>query len=327
MKFADLKFRALNLLALGCGLLITSLNIAQSTLPPPQLIDGCPPFPPDHILNQRIDNAPVHANSDAFIASIGLTQVLKADFGSGTYNGAPIGIPYIAVDKDQPKVPMIFEIVAESDPGPYPFPPNAPIEGGENHTGDRHVIVLDKSSCTLYETFSSYKQPDNSWKAYSGAKFDLNSNNLRPIGWTSSDAAGLAILPSLVRYEDVIQGEFRRTIRFTAPKTAKRYVWPATHQASPHLDAALPPMGLRVRLKADYNIERFGPQAKIILTALKRYGMILADNGGPWFITGIPDPRWDNRQLMQLRTIPGSAFEAVDVSNRMIHPRSGQSRE
>ncbi len=292
-----------------------------------QMIDGCPMFPADHILNQKIDDAPLHPNSAAYIASIGATAKLKADFGAGLYEGSPIGIPFVTVSQNQPKVPTVFEISGESDPGPYPIPPDAPVEGVVRAPdGDRHVIILDKSNCNVYEMFASQKQADNSWKAYSGAIFDLRSNALRPDTWTSADAAGLAILPSLARYEDVASGEIRRAIRFTASVTANRYIWPATHKASNRSDVGLPPMGLRVRLKADYDISGFGSQAKVILTALKRYGMVLADNGAPWFMSGIPDDRWDNTQLQSLRSIPGSAFEAVDVSSRMIDSRSAQSR-
>jgi hypothetical protein len=289
-------------------------------------LQGCPLFPSDNILNQPIDAAPVHANSTQFVASIGATLKARADFGSGLYNGAPIGIPVNVVDSAQLKVPVVFDIPDESETGPYPIPPAAKIEGGEASAGDRHVIVLDKSACRLYETYSSYKQADNSWTAYSGAIFDLNSNALRPDRWTSADAAGLAIAPALVRYDEVASGEIKHALRFTVPRTAKRYVWPATHYASSSTDLALPDMGLRFRLKADFDISGFDPSIQVILTALKKYGMVLADNGAPWFISGEPDERWNNDLLAQLRTVPGSAFEAVDVSSKMVSPRSGQAK-
>jgi hypothetical protein len=304
---------------------------AQSPVVLPKAVNGptlhgCPLFPSDNILNQPIDTAPVHPNSAQFVASIGSALKAKADFGSGLYNGAPIGIPVNVVDNTQPKVAVVFDIPDESEPGPYPIPPSAKIEGGEASAGDRHVIVLDKSACRLYEIFSSYKQIDNSWTAYSGALFDLNSNALRPDRWTSADAAGLAIAPALVRYDEVASGEIKHALRFTVPKTAKRYVWPATHYASSSTDLALPDMGLRFRLKADFDISGFDPSIRVILTALKKYGMILADNGAPWFIRGEPDDRWNNDLLAQLRNVPGSAFEAVDVSSKMVTARSGQSK-
>jgi hypothetical protein len=289
-------------------------------------LEGCPLFPANNIMNQPIDTAPVHANSAAFITSIGAAKGAKADFGSGTYLGGPIGINYNVVTGTQPKVPVVFEIAGESDAGPYPIAPDALVEGGDSSTGDRHVIVLDKSNCKLYETFNSFKQPDNSWTAYSGAIFDLASNALRPDGWTSSDAAGYAILPALVRYDEVASGEINHALRFTVPRTSRRYVWPATHFASTSTDPTLPDMGLRFRLKADVDISGFHPQMQVILRALKKYGMVLADNGQSWFISGVPDDRWDNTMLRQMSRITGNMFEAVDVSSKMVNPRSGQSK-
>jgi hypothetical protein len=302
-----------------------SLPLAPPVAAGPSL-EGCPLFPANNIMNQPIDTAPVHANSAAFIATIGATRGAKADFGSGTYLGGPIGINYNVVTSSQPKVPVVFEIAGESDPGPYPIAPDALVEGGDASTGDRHVLVLDKTNCKLYETFNSFKQPDNSWTAYSGAVFDLTSNALRPDGWTSSDAAGYAILPALVRYDEVASGEINHALRFTVPRTSRRYVWPATHFASTSTDPALPDMGLRFRLKADVDISGFHPQMQVILRALKKYGMVLADNGQSWFISGAPDDRWDNTMLRQMSRITGNMFEAVDVSSKMINPRSGQSK-
>ena len=283
-------------------------------------------WPSDHILNQAIDTAPVHARSNAYIASIGSGTGLKADFGSGTYAGNPIGIPFNVVSTGQPLVPMSFEITEESDPGPYPFPPNAQIEGGPTSKGDRHVIVLDKSTCKVYETFDSHRQSGNSWKAYGGAVFNLHSNALRPDTYSSADAAGLAILPSLARYEDVSSGEITRALRFTAQKTQRKYVWPATHYASTITDLNVPPMGQRFRLKADFNVSGFDPKVQVILRGLKKYGLVLADNGANWFISGVPDSRWNNSALRQLSNVLGNQMEAVDVSAMMLNSRSAQAK-
>ncbi len=232
------------------------------------------------------------------------------------------GIPFVVVPPTQPKVNVSFNYV--SDPGPYPIPPNAPIEGGAGSSGDRHVLVVDGGNCILYELFSAYPQPDGSWTAGSGAIFSLLSNELRPAGWTSADAAGLPILPGLVRYDEVASGHIDHALRFTAPITQENYIWPARHWASVHPDSQYPPMGLRVRLKQNFDISSFGPNVQVILQALKSYGMILADNGAAWFITGAPDPRWNDDELHQLTQLVGSDFEAVDESSLMIDPNSGE---
>ena len=215
----------------------------------------------------------------------------------------------------------------ESDPGPYPIPPNAPIEGGAGSSGDRHVLVVDKGTCRLYELFSAYPNGDGSWRAYSGAVFDLRSNALRPDTWTSADAAGFPILPGLVRYDEVASGVIRHAIRFTAPQTRDAHVWPATHDASSLTGAQYPPMGQRFRLKASFDESSFSPQVQVILRAMKTYGIVLADNGSPWFISGAPDARWNNTVLHELHRVPGSAFEAVDVRSLQVAPRSGQARQ
>jgi hypothetical protein len=204
-------------------------------------------------------------------------------------------------------VPINFvEYGDESDPGPYPIPPDAPVEAG----GDHHVLVIDSDTCMLYELYhAEYVGPG--WEAGSGAVFDLNSNKLRPEGWTSADAAGLPIFPGLVRYDEVSAGEIRHALRFTVERSQRAYIHPATHYASDRDDPSLPPMGLRLRLKANYDISRYTGMAKVILTALKKYGMIVADNGTSWFITGATDPRWDDDDLNQLKKVPGSAFEVV----------------
>jgi hypothetical protein len=300
-------------------------DLAQA---PPE-IAGCPLFPANNIWNTPVDSLPVDPNSDLYIATInsnGNNETLHPDFGAGLWQGGPIGIPYIDVAGDQAGVSVSFTYHNESDPGPYPIPPDAPIEGGPNSSGDRHVIVVDRDNCLLYELFDAWPQPDGSWTAGSGAIFDLNSNALRPDGWTSADAAGLPILPGLVRYDEVAAGEIRHALRFTVPQTRRAYVWPARHYASTLTDTHYPPMGQRFRLKADFDISGFSPEVQVILQALKTYGMILADNGSAWFISGVPDERWNNTVLRELRQVHGSDFEAVDVSSLLVDPDSGQVR-
>jgi chitodextrinase len=291
-------------------------------------IAGCPIFPPDNVWNTPIDQLPVDPNSSAYISSIGAGTGFHPDFGSGTWDGAPIGIPYNVVPGTQPKVPVEFGYADESDPGPYPIPPGAEIEGGYASDGDRHVLVIDSDNCVLYETWSSYPNPDGSWSAGSGAVFNLLSHELRPDGWTSSDAAGLPILPGLIRYDEVASGEIRHAIRFTAPRTRRVYVWPARHYASSYTTPAYPPMGQRFRLKAGFDVSGFSPEVQVILRAMKLYGIILADNGSAWYVQGVPDPRWDNDMLVgELRRVTGSNFEAIDASSLMIDPDSGQARQ
>ncbi|MCM3873399.1 MAG: hypothetical protein ND895_22180, partial [Pyrinomonadaceae bacterium] len=272
-------------------------------------------LPADNPWNQDISALPVDSNSDNLIASIGVNTTLHPDFGT-VFNGAPNGIPYVVVAGTQPLVPINFTAYGnQSDPGPYPVPTNAPIEGGSGSTGDRHVIVIDRDNWKLYEMFSSL--PVNggaSWNAASGAVFDLNSNALRPAGWTSADAAGLPIFPGLVRYDEVVErGEITHALRFTAQNTRRAYVSPARHFASSDTDPNRPPMGMRVRLKASFDITTFSPRIQVILRGMKKYGMFLADNGSNWFISGAPDPRWDDDELRQLKTIRGSSFEVVQM--------------
>jgi len=218
-----------------------------------------------------------------------------------------------------------FDYADESDPGPYPIPANPLIEGGPQSQGDRHILVVDTDNCVLYELYAAY--PDgNGWTAGSGAIYDLTSNALRPEGWTSADAAGLPILPGLVRYDEVAAGEIRHALRFTVPRTRKAYVWPARHYASSLTGAQYPPMGQRFRLKASFDISGYSSDVQVIFTALKRYGMILADNGSAWYLSGVPDERWDNDALHELGQVKGSDFEAVDVSSLMVNDNSGESR-
>jgi hypothetical protein len=267
-------------------------------------------FPPDNPWNQDISKLPVHANSAALIASIGPDKGLHPDFGT-RWNNAPSGIPYCVVRRDQPKVPVRFTYADESDPGPYPIPPDAPVEGGRDGTGDRHVLVVDRDNLKLYELFNAFPK-EGYWVADSGAVFDLTSNALRPDFWTSADAAGLPILPGLVRYDEVVnKGEIRHALRFTVTRTRRAFIHPATHYASSNRDPNLPPMGLRLRLKADYRIAGFPPEVQVILRALKRYGMLVADNGGDWFISGAPDRRWNDDALHAIKQVKGSAFEVV----------------
>jgi len=281
----------------------------------------CPIFPKDNHWNLRVDRLPVLPNSDAIVDSIGRDGTLHPDFGSGLYEGAPIGIPFTTVSRRQPRVPVRFEYAGESDRGPYPIPRDAPIEGGRRSDGDRHVIVIDRDRCRLYETFASYPVAGGRrWRAGSGAIWNLRSNRLRPAGWTSADAAGLPILPGLARYDDIRRGSIDHALRFTVQRTRRAYIYPARHFASTLTDPDLPAMGQRLRLEASFDISGFPRQARIILTALKRYGMIVADNGSNWFISGAPHPKWDNDQLRALKRVPGDAFEVVDTG-RLRRPR------
>jgi len=296
--------------------------------PPPQ-VAGCDLFPADNVWNAPVDTLPVDASSAAYISTIGADRYVHADFGSGEWppgSGSPIGIPFADVPGTQPRVAVGFTYADESDPGPYPIPTNVPIEGGPNSDGDRHVLVVDRDSCVLYELFDAWPQPDGSWTAGSGAVFDLRSNALRPAGWTSADAAGLPILPGLVRYDEVASGEVRHAIRFTAPQTRRAYIWPARHFASSLTGSQYPPMGERFRLKASFDEAGFSPEVQVILRAMKKYGIILADNGAAWFISGVPDDRWDNNALHELHRVHGSDFEAVDESSLMVDPSSGKVR-
>jgi hypothetical protein len=281
----------------------------------------CTVFPADNPWNQRVDQLPVESSSNAWVRSIGSDSNAHADFGSGKWDGGPIGIPYVVVSGKQKKVRVSFEYADESDRVRYPVPKNAPVEGGKNADGDRHVIVIDKSKCKLYELYAAYpKNGGKSWTAGSGAIWSLKSNKLRPSGWTSADAAGLPIYPGLARYDEVAKGEIAHALRFTAPRTRTQFVYPARHQAGSSNDPDLPPMGARLRLKSSVNIASFPKQSRVVLTALRRYGMILADNGSPWYVSGAPDSRWDNDDLRSLGDLSGSDFEVVDTSSL---PRPG----
>ncbi len=298
----------------------------QSAAQPPTLA-GCAVLPADNIWNTPIDALPVSAESDQYINSIGRTTGMHADFGSGTWNGGPIGIPITLVSKSQPLVPVAFDYADESDAGPYPIPASAAIEGGPASDGDRHILVLNQDTCRLYELYYAWPQANGSWTAGSGAIYDLASNALRPDGWTSADAAGLPILPGLVRYEEVAAGEISHAIRFTVSKTGKAHVWPARHDASSLTGSQYPPMGQRFRLKASVNISSYSPPVQVILTAMKKYGIILADNGSNWYVSGAPDSRWNNDVLRELRAITGNDFEAIDCRSYLLDPNSGKVRQ
>lgn len=289
-------------------------------------IAGCSIFPANNIWNTPVDTLPVDPNSTTYINTIGAGTHFHADFGSGLWNGGPIGIPFNIISSSQTKVAVTFDYDSESDPGPYPIPQNALIEGGPDSDGDRHVLILDKDQCRLYEIYYAWPQPNGSWSAGSGAIFDLGSQNLRPAGWTSADAAGLPILSGLVRYDEAAAGAIEHAIRFTVPDTRKSYLWPARHYASDLTGSQYPPMGQRFRLKANFDISTFTPIVQTILKAMKKYGIILADNGSPWFISGVPDERWNNDILHELDRVYGSDFEAVNVSSLMINPDSGETK-
>ncbi|MFO7545478.1 MAG: hypothetical protein R6W77_08300 [Trueperaceae bacterium] len=324
--------RNLSTLALGLACASFVLAACASAQPDPTpyespTLSSCPLFPPDHIWNTPITTAPLDPKSTAFVASIGATRTMHPDFGSGLWDGGLIGIPYTIVGAGQQRVDVSFYYPTESDPGPYPIPPDTPVEGappgGTASGGDRHVIVVDTGECVLYELFDAERQPNGSWQAGSGAIFDLNGYALRPDGWTSADAAGLPILPGLVRYEEVAAGAIHHALRFTAPITSNVHVWPARHDASSETGAAYPPMGQRFRLRADFDASGFSPEAQVIVQALQTYGMILADNGSAWYLSGAPDERWDNDALRDLKEIRGEDFEAVDVSGWMVDADSG----
>ena len=289
---------------------------------------GCPLFPDDNYWHADVSRLPVLPESDTYIDSIGRDTTLHADFGAGVYEGTWLGIPYTVVGGDQPDVDVKFRYGEESDPGPYPIPADAPVEGGPGFVrdSDRHVLVVERDSCDLYELYKAEMHDDGTWSAESGAVFDLESNDLRPDTFTSADAAGLPILPGLVRYDEVASGEIDHAIRFTVEKTRDEYVWPARHQAG-EPGADLPPMGLWLRLKGDFDTSGYPEELQVILKAMQEHGLILADNGTSMFVSGAPDERWDNDMLAQLREITADDFETIDVSSLIVNPNSGQVRK
>jgi hypothetical protein len=278
---------------------------------------ACPIFPASNAWNERVDTLPVAADSAQLIASIGLGTGLHPDFGSGLWDGGPIGIPFDVVSKATARSRVRFGYADESDKAAYPIPKSVHIEGGAQSGGDRHALLLDRTACKLYELYDLHGS-GSSWTAGSGAIWNLRSNRLRPAGWTSADAAGLPIFPGLARYDEVARGVIDHALRFTASRTRRAYIYPARHYASSSDDPSLPPMGLRVRLKASVDISHFPKQARVVLQALKTYGMILADNGSSWYISGAPNPKWSNDDLHTLGQITGADFEVVDTSS--LHP-------
>ena len=273
----------------------------------------CAVFPRSNPWNQRVDKLPVAANSATLIRSIGLDTGVHADFGSGTWDGGPIGIPFDVVTRATPRAKVSFEYADESDHVGYPIPRRVHIESGS----DNHALLVDRDACRLYE-LGGLQRTGGRWHAWAGAVWSLRSNRLRPAGWTSADAAGLPIFPGLARWDEARRGVIDHALRFTAARTRRTYIWPARHYASSSTDPSLPPMGLRVRLKASFDVRPFPRQARIVLVALKRYGMLLADNGSNWYISGAPSPGWSNEQLHTLGQVKGSKFEVVDTSS--LHP-------
>ncbi|MEV6007726.1 hypothetical protein AB0M29_13035 [Streptomyces sp. NPDC051976] len=297
--------------------------------PRPARHDGgaCQVAPADSVWRTRVDTLPVAARSAAYVAAIGASSHVHADFGSGTWDGEPFGIPVTAVTAATPKVRVSFDYASESDKGPYAIPADARVEGGPSATGDRHVIAYDRAGCRVYELYAAQRRSDGTWHAGSGAVYDLRSDHLRPAGWTSADAAGLPIFPGLARYEEAATGTIDHALRITVPRSQAAYLWPARHQASSSADPGLPPMGLRLRLKAHTDISGLPPQARAIAQALKTYGAVVADNGSPWYISGTQDDRWNNDVLHALDVLKGSDFEAVDVSALRLNPDSGAARQ
>ncbi len=294
-------------LALAAGLVVSAgVPIEAATAVRVPGASSCRIFPSTNVWNKRVDKLPVRADSDTLVTSIGAGGALHPDFGS--YSG--YGIPWNVVSASTPRRTVTFRWPAESDRVKYPIPSKPRIEGGS----DRHMLLIDRSACKLYELFAARKTSGGAWTAGSGAVWDLGSNKLRPSGWTSADAAGLPILPGLVRYDEVAAGAILHALRFTAPTTRTSFIYPARHQAGDASSSDLPPMGLRVRLKASVDISGFPKPARVLLTALKRYGMILADNGSPWYVTGAPDPHWNDDAMHTLGRLHGSDFEVVDTS-------------
>ena len=300
----------------------TTLKVQQNSGPS---IAGCPVFPADDIWNTDVSTLPVDSHSAAWISnSGGPGRLIHPDFGdSGT--SMPYGIPFIVTNSSHPKTSVTFQYASESDPGPYPFGPDTPIEGGAGSGGDQHAIMLDSSTCTLYELYDANYSASGS-TAGSGAIWNLKSDALRPSGWTSADAAGLPILPGLLRQDEVNAGFVGHAIRMTVQTTDRLFIWPARHEAGSLNDPAYPPMGARFRLKASVDISHFSHDTQVVLTAMKHYGLIVADNGSNWYFQGAAQPGWDNIMLDELKSIPAGDFEAVDSSSLMIDPNSGAAR-
>lgn len=300
-----------------------AVTTAAPKAPPAASAASCSIFPSNDIWHANIAKLPVAGTSAGYVAAIGASSHLHPDFGSGLIDGEPFGIPVTVVTSSIPSVHVSFQYADESDPGPYLIPASALVENGSGSSGDRHVIVYDESDCHSYELWDATRSSNGSWTAGSGAIFDLGSNQLRPKGWTSADAAGLSILAGLVQYDEVASGHIDHAIRITVPKSFDSYLWPARHSAGSS-DSSLPPMGLRLRLKASVNISGLPPEARVIAQALQTYGAIVADNGSAWYISGTQDSRWDNDQLDALKQFTGSDFEVVDTSSLEVSGNSGQ---
>ncbi len=315
--------------ALAVAVWATTLAACGPTVPG----TTCPMFPADSHWHADVRSLPTLANSTQMVATVGATRSLKADFGAGLWDGGPIGIPYVVVPAAQPRVRVTFEYASESDPGApgepagYPIPPNPPIEGGPAADGDRHVLIVDQGACRLYELYDARPASGGRWTAGSGATWDLRSHALRPAGWTSADAAGLPILPGLVRYDEVAAGKVEHAIRMTVPVSRTAYVWPARHQAGSTSSVDAPPMGQRFRLRSTVDESTFPAQVRPIIQALKTYGAINADNGSAWFLSGVPDERWDDDALRTLGRLEGSDFVAIDATPLRVAADSGQARQ
>jgi len=295
-------------------------SVAEAKTASGPKIGNCEIFPADNVWNTPIDKLPKAHKADAYVSSIGPLMKLHLDFGSNLDGG----IPYTDIPRGTRRTGITFEYHDDSDLSNYPIPPDAPIEGGPNSTGDRHIILIDQQRCILYEIFDAHPKPDGTWTAGSGVKFDLTSNALRQSGLGSADAAGLPILPGLVRFDEVAAGEIDHALRFTIPHTQGDFIWPARHKASVIKDLDVPPMGTRFRLRASFDITGYSKANQVILTALKRYGMFLADNGGPMFINGVPDKRWDDADLHKLTNVTAADFEAVDEADWQLLPDSAR---
>ena len=310
----------LGLVGLPAGSVARGAGLSPPASP---TIGGCAVFPADNVWNTPVDTLPVDSHSSQIVAVIGATIHLHPDFGSATWDGGPIGIPFNMVTSSAAKVNFTFYYPDESDPGPYPIPANPLIEYGSDH----HLLVVDQSACKLYELYDvTPPQGGQGWQAGSGAIFDLNSNALRPATWTSADAAGLPMTPGLARYAEVAAGHIDHALRFTVPSTKVGYLWPARHNAGYGSGTYTPVMGQRFRLKSTFDISHFGPQAQVILTALKKYGMIVADNGSSWYISGEPNAGWNEDDIGGLKNIAGSNFEVVDESSLQVSTNSAQAR-
>ncbi len=309
------------MLLLAGGLRVLSAQQQGPTIGP------CPVFPADNVWNTRVDHLPRDPNADKLITTIGANLPLHMDFASGMWEGAPVGIPFMVIPGNQKRVPVKFEYANDSDLSNYPIPPNAPIERNGDPKSDRHILLIDRDNCVLWELYGVTKQGGASWTAGSGAIFDLKCNCMRPDGWTSADAAGLSVFAGLARYDEVAAGEIRHALRFTAPKTRKAWIWPARHAASSLTDGQYPPMGQRFRLKAAVDISGYSREAQVFLRALKKYGMILADNGSPWFVSGAPDERWNNSVMAELKKIKGSDFEGVNWVDSFVSHHSARAQQ